>query len=110
VIASLLGELEVEARSRALELEAARRLPRGFVAQHYPATTRSGLVPLVPLEPQQPIPAWAWRGLEERYPGGDRLLAALLLAGDVRAAEALLLGDDVPEHRLDPVTLRLVSA
>jgi hypothetical protein len=107
VIVSHLGELEVEARDWALKLEAAGKLSHGFVEGEYPATTSSGLVPL---DPWLPIPRWASQVLEERYPNGDRLIAAFALARDVRAAEALLTGDDVPKHRLDPEWIRKARA
>ena len=42
----------------------------------------------------------------ERRAEGKRLWAAFMLARDVDACEALLLGDDVPEHRLDPEWVR----
>lgn len=44
---------------------------------------------------------------EDTWPEQSRRLwAAMMLARDVYACEALLLGEDVPKHRLDPLWTR----
>ncbi len=84
-MAEVLEALEVEARARAQHLEAGQKLPAGFSEAYYPLTSA---------ETRQLRRTWAcWR-----------------LASDLDSCRALLQGQQVPRHRLDPDALSLLDS
>jgi len=80
----LFLQLESEARSRAVGLEATGKLPRGFTQRHYP---------LSPAESYEL----------------ERLKTAAAMAVDADAYVALARGEAVPPHRIIPSFFQTIS-